>query len=83
MQAEEGENMGTAYNIAYLASVLRTSTKISLRGTSDTLNPLYEIMLGFLFDKERCGGLAQCLKNNKNLNKLWRFEVIIWESKES
>jgi len=50
--------------------VLRASAQIPLRGTSDTLNPLCGIMLGFLFDKERCGGLAQCLKNNKNLNKL-------------
>ena len=43
MQAEEGENMGTAYNITYLASVLRTSTKISLRETSDTLELLSDI----------------------------------------
>ena len=34
----------TAYNRAYLASVLRTSTKILLRETSDTLETLYAIM---------------------------------------
>jgi len=35
---------GTAYNRAYLTSVLRTSTKILLRETSDTLETLYAIM---------------------------------------
>jgi len=65
MQAEEGENMGTAYNIAYLASCLRCFAQIPLRETSDTLNPLYEIMLGFLFDKERCGGFGSMFKIKK------------------
>jgi len=44
MQAEEGENMGTAYKRAYQASVLCTSTKIPLRETLDTLETLYAIM---------------------------------------
>ena len=35
-------NEGTAYNRAYLASVIAFA-KIPLRGTSDTLEPLYEI----------------------------------------
>jgi len=34
---------GTAYNRAYLATVLRTSAKIPLRGTSDTPGALSEI----------------------------------------
>ena len=33
----------TAYNRAYLATVLRTSAQIPLRGTSDTLVPLDEM----------------------------------------
>jgi len=35
----------TAYNRAYLASVLRTSAQIPLWGTSDTLETLSEIGL--------------------------------------
>ena len=34
----------TSDNRAYLASALRTSAQILLRRTSDTLNPLIEIM---------------------------------------
>lgn len=34
--------MATAYNRAYLASVLRTFAQIPLRGTSDTLVTLSE-----------------------------------------
>jgi len=37
-------NEGTAYNRAYLASVLRTYAQIPLRGTSDTLGTLDEIV---------------------------------------
>lgn len=35
--------MGTAYNIAYLASCLRYFAQIPLRGTSGTLGALHEI----------------------------------------
>ena len=38
-------NEGTAYNRAYLASVLRTSAQIPLRGTSDMPRTLSEIGL--------------------------------------
>jgi len=43
MQAKGGEDMGTAYNRAYLASVLRTFAQILLRRTSDTRQLLGEI----------------------------------------
>ena len=44
MQAKGGEDMGTAYNRAYLASVLYTYAQILLRRTSDTLVTLSEIV---------------------------------------
>ena len=48
MQAEEGENMGTAYNRAYLASAIAYA-KIPLQGFSDTLKTLGVIFEGSLF----------------------------------
>ena len=51
MQAEGGENMGTAYNRAYLASF--HSTQILLRRTSDTLEALDEMLLGVCHSKVR------------------------------
>jgi len=44
MQAKGGQDIGTAYNRAYLASVLYTYAQILLRRTSDTLVTLSEIV---------------------------------------
>ena len=41
------DNGSTAYNRAYMASCLRHSTPIPLRGTSGTLVTLYEIALQY------------------------------------
>ena len=74
----------TAYNRAYLASCLRHSAQISLRGISDTLEPLYDILPaskgisfeGFSWQRENF------LDTRMYISIMIHKEVGTWQTKE-